>query len=71
MALKETSIRDVHRQERTALPGIRRQPCGDHVPVDAKESGGDCYVRQRGRGLPGVVRQTAGLQQQEAVDTNE
>ena len=46
MALAETSIRDVHRQERTALPDIRRQPCGGHVPVDAKEPGGDGYVRQ-------------------------
>ena len=53
------------------LPGIRRQPCGGHVPVDAKEPGGDCDVRQRGRGLPGVVRQTAGLQQHETVNRNE
>ena len=71
LALEETSVRDVHRQERTTLPDIRRQPCGGHVSADAKEPGGDCYVRQRGRGLPGDVRQTAGLQQHEAVDTNE
>ena len=31
----------------------------------------ETYVRQRGRGLPGVVRQTAGLQQHEAIDPNE
>ena len=30
----------------------------------------ETFVRQLGRGLPGVVRQTAGLQQHEAVDTN-
>ena len=71
LALKETSIRDVHRQGRTALPGIRRQLCGGNVPVDAKEHGEDCYVRQRGRGLPGVVRQTAGLQEHETVNHNE
>ena len=29
------------------------------------------HVRQRGRGLPGVVRQTAGLQQHEAVNPKE
>ena len=34
----------------------RRQPCGGQVPVDAKELRGECYVRQRGLGLPGVVR---------------
>ena len=47
LALKETPIRDVHRPQRTALPGISRQPCGGDVPADAKEPGGDCYVRQR------------------------
>ena len=40
VALKETPIRNVHRQERTSLPGIR-QPCGGDVPVDAKELRGD------------------------------
>ena len=45
----------VRGQERTALPGIRRQPCGGHVPVEAKEPGRDRHVHQRGRGLPGVV----------------
>ena len=44
LALEETSIRYVHRQERTALPGIRRQPCGGHVPADAKKPGGNCHV---------------------------
>ena len=58
-------------QERTALPGIRRQPCGGHVPIDAKKPRGNCYVRQRGRRFPGVVRQTAGPQQHKAVNTNE
>ena len=47
-SLKETSVRDVHGQERMALPlpGIRRQPCGGHVPVDAKEVGRDRHVHQ-------------------------
>ena len=31
----------------------------------------ETYVRQRGRGLPGVVRQTAGLKHQETVNHNE
>ena len=44
---------------------------GGHVPVDAKELGGDSYVSQRGQGLPGVVRQTNGLQQHETVNHNE
>ena len=39
--------------------------------VDAKEPGRDRHVRQRGRRLPGVVRQTAGLQQHEAVAPSE
>ena len=42
------------------MPGIRRQPCGGDVPVDAKEPGGDGYVSLRGRRLPGVVRRAAG-----------
>ena len=59
----------------------RRSPTGTDGParhqttaswrVDAKEPGGDCHVRQRGRGFPGVVRQTAGLLQHEAVNPNE
>ena len=71
MIFKETSVRDVHRQERSALPGVRRQPYGGDVPVDAKEPRGDCYVRQRRRGIRGVVRQTACTQQHETVDPNE
>ena len=46
LALKESSIRDVHRQERTALLGIRRRSCGGRVPVDAKEPGIDRHVHQ-------------------------
>ena len=30
----------------TTLPGIRRQPCGDHVQVGAKEPGRDRHVHQ-------------------------
>ena len=71
LPLKDTSIRDVHRQERTTLPGVRRQPHGGDVLVDAKEPRGDCYVRQQGRGIRGAVRQTACLQQHETVDPNE
>ena len=33
--------------------------------------GADCYVRKRGRGLPGVVPQTAGLEQHETDNHNE
>ena len=33
-------------QERTALSGIRRQPHGGHVLVNAKEPGRDRHVRK-------------------------
>ena len=68
---KKTSTRDVHHQERSALLGVRRQPHGDDVPVDAKELRGDCFVRQRRRGIRGVVRQTACVQQHGTVDPTE
>ena len=46
LAIEETLVRNVHGQERTALPGIGRQPCGGHVPVDAEEPGRDRHVHQ-------------------------
>ena len=54
----------------TGTDGPARHQTTASWRVDAKEPGGDCHVRQRGRGFPGVVRQTAGLLQHEAVNPN-
>ena len=62
---------DVHRQERTPLPSIRRQPCGSHVPVDTKKAGRDHHVHQRGRGLPGVDRLLACSSTNQSIQMSE